>query len=253
MAREEGKQCTTMPGHFPRCRHETASGVHQRVLALNCGHRTCQKFKTKQTKQKKALYSLLHRTASDQGWIGAHFAGNEVLRVLSLCGWLAWLCLRLLFDSDGAPSGAALLGGAGFGAQGTEWVVAGTTEAVVQGGGGECSRLVIPAEGARAEVTERRGRGAANAAVVPRTFPAPIWGFGEVETQQVIRFWAVLPVTHHQLSSFSAAEAEVLVCVFALWPQLPFLLLQLSILGLLLFLHHCSARWLDPKESRTVF
>lgn len=51
--------------------------------------------------------------------------------------------------------------------------MAGTTEAVVQGGGGERPRLMIPAEGARAEVTERRGRVAANAAVMPRAFPPP--------------------------------------------------------------------------------
>lgn len=67
-----------------------------------------------------------------------------------------------------------------------------------------------------------------------------VWRFGEVETQQVIRFWAVLPVTHHQLSSFSAAEAKVLVCVFALRPQFPLLLLHLCIPGLFLFLRHCS-------------
>lgn len=75
-----------------------------------------------------------------------------------------------------------------------------------------------------------------------------IWRLGEVETQQVIRFGAVLPVAHHQLASLAAAEAEVLVCVFALRPQLPLLGLQLGVPGLLLLLHHHHA--LEQKTSR---
>lgn len=68
-----------------------------------------------------------------------------------------------------------------------------------------------------------------------------VWRLGEVETQQVIRFGAVLPVAHHQLASLAAAEAEVLVSVFALRPQLPLLWLQLGVPGLLLLLHHHHA------------
>lgn len=75
-----------------------------------------------------------------------------------------------------------------------------------------------------------------------------IWRLGEVETQQVIRFGAVLPVAHHQLASLAAAEAEVLVCVFALRPQLPLLGLQLGVPGLLLLLHHHHA--LEQTASR---
>lgn len=75
-----------------------------------------------------------------------------------------------------------------------------------------------------------------------------IWRLGEVETQQVIRFGAVLPVAHHQLASLAAAEAEVLVCVFALRPQLPLLGLQLGVPGLLLLLHHHHA--LEQKTWR---
>lgn len=87
----------------------------------------------------------------------------------SLCGRL--LPLRLLFDPDRAQSGAVPLAGTG-GAERTERVVAGAAGALVQRGGGECPRLVIRAERAGTEVTVRRGRGAANAAVVPRAFPA---------------------------------------------------------------------------------
>lgn len=90
---------------------------------------------------------------------------------MSLCGRLARLRLRLLFDADGAHRGAARLGRAGVGVQGTEGVVTGATGAAFEGGGGERPRLVIPAERARAEVTEGRGRGTADAAVMPRTFP----------------------------------------------------------------------------------
>lgn len=68
-----------------------------------------------------------------------------------------------------------------------------------------------------------------------------VWRLGKVETEQVIRFWTVLSVTHHQLASLSAAKTEVFVRVFALQPQLPLLRLQLRIPGLLLFLHHHSA------------
>lgn len=67
-----------------------------------------------------------------------------------------------------------------------------------------------------------------------------IWGLGEVETQQVVRFRTVLPVAHHQLSSLSAAKTEVFMRVFALQPQLPLLGLQLSVPGLLLLFHHHS-------------
>lgn len=59
----------------------------------------------------------------------------------------------------------------GVRAQGTDGVVTGATGTAFEGGGRERPRLVIPAERARAEVTEGRGRGAANAAVVPGTFP----------------------------------------------------------------------------------
>lgn len=69
-------------------------------------------------------------------------------------------------------------------------------------------------------------------------FVITIWRLGEVETQQVVRFRTVLPITHHQLSTLSAAETEVFMCMFALRPQLPLLRLQLSVPGLLLFLHH---------------
>lgn len=61
---------------------------------------------------------------------------------------------------------------------------------------------------------------------------------GEVETEQVIRFRTVLPVTHHQLSSFSTTKTEVLVHVFALRPQLPLLRLQFGVPGFVLPLHH---------------
>jgi len=40
---------------------------------------------------------------------------------------------------------------------------------------------VIPAEGARAEVAKGRGRGAAHAAVVPRTLPTPC---GQIERRK---------------------------------------------------------------------
>lgn len=63
------------------------------------------------------------------------------------------------------------LGGAGAGAQGTDGVVTGAAQATFGGGGGERPRLVILAKRARAEVTEGRSRGAADAAVVPRAFP----------------------------------------------------------------------------------
>lgn len=80
-------------------------------------------------------------------------------------------------------------------------------------------------------------------------FVITIWRLGEVETQQVVRFGTVLPVTHHQLASLSAAETEVLVCVFALWPQLPLLWLQLGIPGFLLLLHHhCTLDQTSQKE-----
>lgn len=104
---------------------------------------------------------------------GARFAGNEVMSgaVVSLCIRQARLCLRLLFHPDRAQGRAALLGRAGVGAQGTCRVVTGATEAAFEGGGGERTCLMISAERARAELTEGRGRGAANAAVVPRTLP----------------------------------------------------------------------------------
>lgn len=103
----------------------------------------------------------------------AHFTGNEVLSAaaVSLCSRLAQLCLRLLFDPNRTQGGAVWLGQAGVGAQGTDRVVTRATEAAFKGGGGERPRLVIPTKRARAEVTEGRGRGAANTAVVPRTFP----------------------------------------------------------------------------------
>lgn len=72
----------------------------------------------------------------------------------------------------------------------------------------------------------------------PACFVITVWRLGEVQTQQVVRFGAVLPVTHDQLPSLSAAKAEVFMCVFALRPQLPLLWLQLGVPGLLLFLHH---------------
>lgn len=101
------------------------------------------------------------------------FTGNEVLSgaAVSLCSRRAQLCLWLLFDPNGTQGGAVRLGGAGAGAQGTDGVVTGAAQAAFGGGGGERPRLVILAKGARAEVTEGRGRGAADAAVVPRTFP----------------------------------------------------------------------------------
>lgn len=68
-----------------------------------------------------------------------------------------------------------------------------------------------------------------------------VWRLGEVETQQVVRLRTLLPVAHHQLASLSAAEAEVLVRVLALRPQLPLLWLQPGVPGLLLLLHHHSA------------
>lgn len=80
-------------------------------------------------------------------------------------------------------------------------------------------------------------------------FVITIWRLGEVETQQVVCFGTVLPVTHHQLASLSAAETEVLMCVFALWPQLPFLRLQLGVPGFLLLLHHhCTLDQTSQKE-----
>lgn len=93
-------------------------------------------------------------------------------------------------------------------------------------------------EGARAEVTQRRGRRATDAAVVPWTLPTTMWWLSEVETQQVICFWTVLFITHHQLSSLSTTETEVLMSVLSLWSQLPLLGLQLGIFGLLLFFHY---------------
>lgn len=81
-------------------------------------------------------------------------------------------------------------------------------------------------------------------------FVITIWRLGEVETQQVVRFGTVLPVTHHQLASLSTAETEVLVCVFALWPQLPLLRLQLGVPGFLLLLHHhCTLDQTPQKEQ----
>lgn len=80
-------------------------------------------------------------------------------------------------------------------------------------------------------------------------FVITIWRLGEVETKQVVRFGTVLPVTHHQLASLSAAETEVLVCVFALWPQLPLFRLQLGVPGFLLLLHHhCTLDQTSQKE-----
>lgn len=80
-------------------------------------------------------------------------------------------------------------------------------------------------------------------------FVITIWRLGEVETQQVVRFGTVLPVTHHQLATLSAAETEVLVCVFALRPQLPLLRLQLGVPGFLLLLHHhCTLDQTSQKE-----
>lgn len=76
-----------------------------------------------------------------------------------------------------------------------------------------------------------------------------VWRLGEVETQQVIRFRTVFPVAHHQLSSFSAAETDVLVRVFALRPQLPLLGLQLGVLSLLLLLHHHGT--LEKTKQKT--
>lgn len=79
-----------------------------------------------------------------------------------------------------------------------------------------------------------------------------IWRLGEVETQQVVSFGAVLPVAHHQLASLPAAEAEVLVRVFALRTQLPLLGLQLGVPGLLLLLHHHHALQGERRKRANV-
>lgn len=78
-----------------------------------------------------------------------------------------------------------------------------------------------------------------------------VWRLGEVQTQQVVSFGAVLPVAHHQLASLPAAEAEVLVCVLALRPQLPLLGLQLGVPGLLLLLHHHHALQQESQSHAT--
>lgn len=90
-------------------------------------------------------------------------------------------CVGLLFfDPDRRAhrggGGAALwrrrLGGAGVRAQGVQGVVVGAAGAAVHRRG-QRSSLMVWAEGAGAEITERGGRGAAHAAVVPWTFPTP--------------------------------------------------------------------------------
>lgn len=76
----------------------------------------------------------------------------------SLSVLLAVLLLRvlwLLFDADRARGVCVSLCRVGVGAQGTEGVVVGAAGATLQGRGGESSPLMLPAEGARAEVTER--------------------------------------------------------------------------------------------------
>lgn len=97
--------------------------------------------------------------------------GIEQRHGVSLCSRLTLLRLLLLFDPNGAQGGAVWLGWAGIRAQWAGRVVTGATEAAFKGRGGERPRLVVQAEGARAEVTERRGRGATDAAVVPWAFP----------------------------------------------------------------------------------
>jgi len=140
-------------------RHRQQLSVHQRASALNISHHTAQ----------KARYSRLECTAADQSVLRGEWG---IVRVAaSLCGRLA--SLQLFFDPNGAQSGVVRLGRTGAGAKWTERVVAAAAESVIQRGGGERPRLVIPAERARAEVTERRGWGATHAAVVPRTLPSP--------------------------------------------------------------------------------
>lgn len=151
-------------GSCPPANTVSCSAVQWCVLALKSSHPTRQ----------KELYSLLWCTASDQKWIRGtlHRGWGIQGAAVSLCCLLAQLCLRLLFDPHGAQRGAVQLDGAGVGAQGTEGVVIGTTEAAFQGGSGECPRLMISAERARAEVTEGWGGSTTNTAVMPRTFPA---------------------------------------------------------------------------------
>lgn len=63
--------------------------------------------------------------------------------------------LWLFFDTDRTRVVCVSMWGVGVGAQGAEGVVVGAAGATLQGRGGESSPLMLPAEGARAEVTER--------------------------------------------------------------------------------------------------
>lgn len=83
-----------------------------------------------------------------------HREGGTDGAVASLSSQLWGLLLELLFDPDRPLTGAGWQGGVWVGAQGTEGVVVGAAGAAFQGGGGESSCLVVPAEGARAEFTE---------------------------------------------------------------------------------------------------
>lgn len=146
------------------------------------GHYTDQEKEKEKKKRKRKKHCIpfcsallrIRGGSEPRRPMGTHFPGNEVLSgaAVSLCGWQARLYLWFLFDPDRTKGRAVRLCRAGAGAQGTARVVAGAAEAAFQGGGDERPSLVIPAKWARAEVTEGRGRGAANAAVVPWTFPA---------------------------------------------------------------------------------
>lgn len=163
-----------MPRHFPlrtlcSC-HIQRVEVFIGVASLNGDH---------YTDRKSTVFPFIARcfgSEVDRGPGGQQertSTGNEVLSgaAVSLCSRRAQLCLWLLFDPNGTQGGAVWLGGAGVGAQRTDGVVTGATQATFGGGGGERPRLVILAKRARAEVTEGRSRGAADAAVMPRTFP----------------------------------------------------------------------------------
>lgn len=159
VAKERGGKAV----RFPRRQHSRCSapatkrhrGVCRRVFGpwhwLRKRKKLCIPFRQSGIRAQEALRATRYR-------------GEP--RTASLCR------LRLLLNGGGAQGGAARLGGAREGAEGAGGVVAGAAGAAFEGGGGERPRLVIPAEGAGAEVTKGRGRGAALAAVVPWTFPA---------------------------------------------------------------------------------